>query len=222
MRFLSHEERMGCNFDGAEAQSFNDFIDHVGLIDLPLGVILTSWEANSRAHSPDIQLKNNLKNLRQDIKRWESKKLAEKQGLKDELLKNLKDWDAKAEAGTLNQFEVEKQEKWLMDLSHLDHFHREDVKQKCHLRWVVEGDDNSRYFHSILKYNYAKSSINGINVNGVWVVNPDDIKSATLEHFASRFKENIVCRPKFQRSRFRKLSPPDASFLESLFSINEI
>nr|GEZ21548.1 cysteine-rich receptor-like protein kinase [Tanacetum cinerariifolium] len=163
------EERMGCTFNGEEAQSFNDFIARVGLIDLPLG-----------------------------------------------------DWDAKAEAGTLNQSEVVKREEWLMDLSHLDHLLREDVKQKCRLRWAVEGDENSRYFHSTLKHNYAKSSINGINVNGVWVVNPDDIKAAALEHFALRFKENIVCMLKFKSFRVRKLSSPDASFLDSPFSINEI
>nr|GEV07363.1 RNA-directed DNA polymerase, eukaryota [Tanacetum cinerariifolium] len=89
-------------------------------------------------------------------------------------------------------------------------------------RWDVKGDENSRYFHSTLKHNYAKSSINRINVNGVWVVDPDDLKSAALEHFALRFKENIVCRLKFKSSRVRKLSSPDASFLDSPFSINEI
>nr|GEY10706.1 sister chromatid cohesion 1 protein 2 isoform X1 [Tanacetum cinerariifolium] len=117
------------NFGPKPFRIFNKWIGSADFFE----VISTSWEANSRAHSPDIQFKNSLKILRQDIKRWASKKLEEQQGLKDELLKNLEDWDAKAEAGTLNQFEVEKREEWLMDLSHLEHLHREDVKQKCRL-----------------------------------------------------------------------------------------
>nr|GEZ70892.1 RNA-directed DNA polymerase, eukaryota, reverse transcriptase zinc-binding domain protein [Tanacetum cinerariifolium] len=109
-----------------------------------------------------------------------------------------------------------------MDLSHLDHLHVEDIKQKCRLRWALEGDENSRFFHSTMKFKYAKSSINGINVNGIWVVNREEIKAAALEHFASRFKENVASRPKFRSARFRKLSPSDMSFLDSTFTIAEI
>ncbi|GKB76826.1 RNA-directed DNA polymerase, eukaryota, reverse transcriptase zinc-binding domain protein [Tanacetum coccineum] len=111
----------------------------------------------------------------------------------------------KVKAGISNQNEVGKRDEWIMDLSHLEHLHIEDVKQKCHLRWVVEGDENSRFFHSTLTFRYAKSSINGINVNGVWVVNSQDIKV-----------------PKFRSARFLKLSPSDTSFLESNFTISDI
>ncbi|GJZ50417.1 hypothetical protein Tco_0604607 [Tanacetum coccineum] len=142
---------------------------------------------------------------RRNIQCWTSRRLADQQRFKDELLKNLEEWDLNLEAGISNQNEVGKRDEWIMDLSHLEHLHIEDVKQKCHLRWAVEGDENSRFFHSTLTFRYAKSSINGINVNGVWVVNPQDIKA-----------------PKFRSARFLKLSPSDTSFLESNFTISDI
>ncbi|GJT74421.1 RNA-directed DNA polymerase, eukaryota [Tanacetum coccineum] len=77
-----------------------------------------------------------------------------------------------------------------MDILRLDRLRNEDLKQKCRFRWAVEGDENSRFFHSILKNKYAKCSIKGIHINGIWVDSPEDIKDAAFEHFASSYDSN--------------------------------
>ncbi|GKC89097.1 putative RNA-directed DNA polymerase [Tanacetum coccineum] len=96
------------------------------------------------------------------------------------------------------------------------------MKQKCRLRWAVEGDENSRFFHSILKNRYAKFSIKGIHVNGSWVESPGEIKQAALDYYAARFKESNTQRPLLDSPLFKKLSESDADFLESKFTVEEV
>ncbi|GKB77993.1 RNA-directed DNA polymerase, eukaryota [Tanacetum coccineum] len=97
-----------------------------------------------------------------------------------------------------------------------------DVKAEERFRWAVEGDENSRFFHSILNNRYAKYSIKGIHINGCWIESPGDIKQAALNHYAARFKESSVHRPLLESNLFRKLSALEASLLESDFSIEEV
>ena len=68
-----------------------------------------------------------------------------------------------------------------MDLNQLDQLQREDLKQKCPMRWAIEGDENSRFFHSLLKSKYTNFNIKGVHVNIVWCDSLDDIKQAALD-----------------------------------------
>ncbi|GKA29034.1 putative RNA-directed DNA polymerase, partial [Tanacetum coccineum] len=104
----------------------------------------------------------------------------------------------RVEAGLIVERDIEKREEWIMDLNMLDQIQREDLKQKCRIRWA------------------------GIHANGLWVESPDAIKHAAWEHFSSRFKESAHSRPTFNRSLFHKLSSFDAESLESSISLEEI
>lgn len=90
------------------------------------------------------------------------------------------------------------------------------------MRWEIEGDKNSRFFHSLLKSKYTNFNIKGVHVNRVWCDSLDDIKQAALDHFSARFKEPNLCRPSFNSYLFRILSISDASFLESSITLDEI
>ncbi|GKC11569.1 putative RNA-directed DNA polymerase [Tanacetum coccineum] len=138
------------------------------------------------------------------------------------ILNNLADWDQKAEAGTLNDSDIVKREEWIMDLHYFYQLERYDLKQKSRVKWAIEGDENTRYFLSLLRNRFANFSIKWIHVNGIWCDNPVLIKEAVMDHFALSFKERIEARPKFSSSLFHRLSPEDASFLDFSFSIDEV
>ncbi|GJT42188.1 putative RNA-directed DNA polymerase [Tanacetum coccineum] len=131
-------------------------------------------------------------------------------------------WDKRAEEGLISQHDIHKREEWVSDLLQLNWLRNEDLKQKCRIRWAVEGDENSWFFHSILKHKFAKGSIKGIHLNGTWVDSPSVIKQAALEHFASRFMETNMHRPLLELQLFRKLLNFVATFLESEFSLEEV
>ncbi|GJT07167.1 hypothetical protein Tco_0841629 [Tanacetum coccineum] len=109
-----------------------------------------------------------------------------------------------------------------MDLHAIEQAERDTLRQKSRVRWAVEEDEKSHFFHALVNNRFAKNSINGIHIRGVWCENPDEIKQGAMEHFASRFKERSEPRPKFLSPLFRKLSFSDALYLEAPISMDEI
>ncbi|GKD38645.1 hypothetical protein Tco_1258852 [Tanacetum coccineum] len=108
-----------------------------------------------------------------------------------------------------------------MDVDHLDQLHRDALKQKSRLEWAVEGDENTRFFHYILKHKYANFNIKGIHVDGIWCESPV-IKEAHVRHFSSRFQEDNRSRPTFSSSLFRRLFVTVANLLEANITMEKI
>ncbi|GKA96117.1 putative RNA-directed DNA polymerase, eukaryota, reverse transcriptase zinc-binding domain protein [Tanacetum coccineum] len=189
-------------------------------------LISDSWNQtlplSSPSFSSDILLKNKLKRLRLAIKSWSSEQVSAQNQAKETLLGRLLDWDVRAKNGLLSDVDITKREEWLMDLGHIYQLYQDDLRQKSRIKWAVVGDENSRFFHSILRNNYANFSIKGINVNGAWIESPDDIKQAALDQFLARFKEEDMVRPSFSSSRFRSLSSDVVVALESEFTMEEL
>ncbi|GJZ26721.1 RNA-directed DNA polymerase, eukaryota [Tanacetum coccineum] len=162
-------------------------------------LISNSWVLPSAVLTPDLVLKNKLKNLRQVIKTWTYTKVSAPNKIRDDIISHLSDWDVKAEDGLIN-----------------------DLKQKCRLRWAVEGDENSKFFHSLLQCKYSKFNLKGVHINGVWCDSPEMIKEAAVDHFSLRFKENPIPRPYFNSPLFRRLSLMDANSLEATITMDEL
>ncbi|GJU71071.1 transposon TX1 uncharacterized [Tanacetum coccineum] len=165
-----------------------------------LSLISSSWATRPSFLPPDLATKNKIKKLRLDIKSWTLDKISAQNKVREDLKRHLMDWDTKAEAGLINDGDIAKREEWIMDLYHLDHLQKEDLKQKCRM----------------------STNIKGIHVNCIWLDDPDEIKHAAVDYFSSRFKEPLSSRPAFNSSSFRKLSDCDACSLESSNTVLEI
>ncbi|GJR72216.1 hypothetical protein Tco_0084581 [Tanacetum coccineum] len=179
------------NFRRNPFRIFNKWIGFLHFYD----VVLKSWASSIGSYTPDIQLKNNLRKLRYEIKHWTSRKLADQQCLKDEMFKNLEEWDMKAEVATLNQTKVGKQEEWIM----------EDVKQKCRLRQV----QGSVLVHSIIERGFLsqkgsgvgrgvkekslnRNSMNTFSGIGVFMKSDDTMNEDTIVGVASAVQEGVT------------------------------
>ncbi|GJW48597.1 putative RNA-directed DNA polymerase, eukaryota, reverse transcriptase zinc-binding domain protein [Tanacetum coccineum] len=62
------------------------------------------------------------------------------------------------------------------------------LAQKAKLKWALEGDENSSFFHSTLKKKRRHLAIKGILKNGEWIKDPNLVKADFLDHFRTRFK----------------------------------
>nr|GFC55047.1 RNA-directed DNA polymerase, eukaryota [Tanacetum cinerariifolium] len=81
----------------------------------------------------------------------------------------------------LSRMEVLKQ---LHDVQSLNN---RDIMQKAKIRWAIEGDENSKYFHAIINKKHVNLSVKGVTVDGDWIDDPDLVKQEFRSHFADRF-----------------------------------
>ncbi|GJW13202.1 RNA-directed DNA polymerase, eukaryota [Tanacetum coccineum] len=64
-----------------------------------------------------------------------------------------------------------------------------EAAQKAKIKWAIEGDENSKYYHGILNSKRNQLSIRGVLVEGNWIETPALVKSEFLSHFKSRFQQ---------------------------------
>lgn len=63
------------------------------------------------------------------------------------------------------------------------------LKQKSRVKWDLEGDANSRFFHQSIQKRRSQNSIKGIFWQEAWVEDPHIVKAAFFDYFSSVFSE---------------------------------
>ncbi|GJY71870.1 hypothetical protein Tco_0475573 [Tanacetum coccineum] len=58
-----------------------------------------------------------------------------------------------------------------------------DLAQKAKIKWAIEGDENSSFFHGMLKKKQRQIAIKGILKDGDWIEDPIKVKAKFYEHF---------------------------------------
>lgn len=147
--------------------------------------------------------------------------------LKDDCkLKDLKAYvdllDTMAEHDGLLDSDVKNQLELLKQIEELEHIKSLDLKQKAKIKWAIEGDENTKFFHGIVNNDFSRSRINGILIKGTWVTDPLVIVDHIFQFHKNKFNNNSLHRPGFTSSLFKKLSADEISFLDSPFTIEEI
>ncbi|KAK1419561.1 hypothetical protein QVD17_28748 [Tagetes erecta] len=144
---------------------------------------------------PDVRLAIKLKNVKIALKGWiKAKKRIALEELQSLTIK-LNTLDSIAELVGLSENESKERlavKKALMDL---DKRRIEDLRQKARIKWAIEGDENTSFFHGIYNSRMASNRINGIIKQGVWTDNPDEIKKEAKLFFQDRYKEKVNSRP---------------------------
>nr|GEY31987.1 RNA-directed DNA polymerase, eukaryota [Tanacetum cinerariifolium] len=63
---------------------------------------------------------------------------------------------------------------------------RESI-QKAKIKWAIEGDENSKFFHGMINRKCANLAVKGVMIKGDWVDDPSKVKDEFRDYFASRF-----------------------------------
>nr|GEU33284.1 hypothetical protein [Tanacetum cinerariifolium] len=97
-----------------------------------------------------------------------------------------------------------------------------DYIQKAKIKWVVEGDENSKNFHGIVNRKRASLAVKGIMVDGDWVDDPSRVKNEFRDHFNSRFQDPGTCHGKLNFTFPNRLTSDQETELENPISKDEI
>ncbi|GJW39889.1 RNA-directed DNA polymerase, eukaryota, partial [Tanacetum coccineum] len=97
-----------------------------------------------------------------------------------------------------------------------------DSLQKSKVRWEIEGDENSKYFHGIINKKRSHLAIRGVFDEGIWLTDPSLVKKAFIDHYGTRFKKPTMARLKLKFSFPNRLSQEQAADLERGVSRDEI
>nr|KAJ0197982.1 hypothetical protein LSAT_V11C700375200 [Lactuca sativa] len=97
-----------------------------------------------------------------------------------------------------------------------------DLKQRAKIKWEVEGDENTCFFHGYVNNRNKKNHIHGIMTNGIWMTDPVVINKEATRFFERKYRECWRVRPVFRSEGFRKLLEEDTRYLEGEFSMGEV
>ncbi|GKC12731.1 RNA-directed DNA polymerase, eukaryota [Tanacetum coccineum] len=93
---------------------------------------------------------------------------------------------------------------------------------KAKIKWAIEGDENSKYYHGILNKKRNQLSIRGVLAAGNWIENPTLVKKEFLNHFKNRFEKPHMVRPIIIMDFPRQLTSIQQTDIEAEVSIKEI
>nr|GEY43021.1 RNA-directed DNA polymerase, eukaryota [Tanacetum cinerariifolium] len=103
------------------------------------------------------------------------------------LKEDLKMFDEAIDKGNSPVEMVHKRLETLNKIQQVNNTCMSEVAQKAKIKWVVEGDENTKFFHGMLNKKRNQRSIQGIMVNGTWIDDPVKVKYEFLDHFQNRF-----------------------------------
>ncbi|KAK9077285.1 hypothetical protein SSX86_005622 [Deinandra increscens subsp. villosa] len=171
---------------------------------------------------PDRKLQLQLKSVKSALKSWNTNF----RNNEDYELKIIRDTidglELKAEVIGLTPSELTLRQEYIKKAKEMNAKKSQDLAQKSRIKWLTDGDENSSYFHGLIRNRRAKNRINGILHSGNWITSPDALKDRMLQFFSSKFSEPIPNRPLFLSDKFKKLSLSDSASLISPFSLQEI
>ncbi|GKB19996.1 hypothetical protein Tco_0853919 [Tanacetum coccineum] len=81
---------------------------------------------------------------------------------------------------------LHKRAKVVKSIQEVDKLCAMEASQKAKIKWAIEGDENSKYYHGILNKKRNQLSIRGVLVEGDLVENPNMVKNEFLNHFKNR------------------------------------
>ncbi|GKC17607.1 RNA-directed DNA polymerase, eukaryota, partial [Tanacetum coccineum] len=147
---------------------FHSWIDCEGFSEL----VTNTWKNFDSGESNGmISFKKKLQHLKSVIRAWNISKSFSENQIKKDHLNRLYVIDAKVDQGMATNDDLNSRIASMKLLSDIDRKDASDIAQKVKVKWALEGDENTSFFHSMLKKNRRQCAIKGILHNGSWIEN---------------------------------------------------
>ncbi|GJY02841.1 RNA-directed DNA polymerase, eukaryota [Tanacetum coccineum] len=135
-----------------------------------------------------------MKYLKDKIRVWIKVKKDSLKNYKKTLKAELAEIDLLLDKGEGNSDVLNKRMSVSKSLQDLDKLESMEVAQKAKIKWAIEGDENSKYYHGILNKKRSQLAIRGILVDGIWINYYCLEQNEFLSHFTNHFDLPQVSR----------------------------
>ncbi|GJZ60796.1 hypothetical protein Tco_0616612 [Tanacetum coccineum] len=183
-----HDDRLNSQVNIKEMTDFNNFINDTSLIgrvnllgpkpfrvfkiwmDEPdfFRIIEDSWMKEVWSSQPDCRFRDRLKNIKECLRVWSKDKFGVQKERVGSLEKEAMRRELEAEKRDLLESKMstwlEARKQWEI----VEKEHENMFRQKSRIRWDVEGDENSKFFHAFIRRRNNKFYIRGLMVDEVW------------------------------------------------------
>lgn len=185
-------------------------------------VVKEAWNKSVKSTLPDKIFMDKLKNVKKDLKEWSNTKFRAIENEIDKFKDEANYLESVAEERSLNEEEAKRWREARRNWLQRDGIKNRMIKQKARIKWALEGDENSKYFHSVMRKRRTKNNIKGLMVDGRWCEDPRIIKKTTFGFFKNMFEEKVIERPSLESSLFNRISEEEARVLEVGFTESEV
>ncbi|GKC60364.1 putative RNA-directed DNA polymerase, eukaryota, reverse transcriptase zinc-binding domain protein [Tanacetum coccineum] len=163
-----------------------------------------------------------MKHLKSNIQLWARKFNASKSEEKVQLSSKIGDIERELEAGLGSSSLHSRRKDLLLKLRDIECAESLDAYQKAKIKWGIEANENTKFFHGIVKKKRRDLAINGVMKNGIWFSDPGDIKDIFREFFVEKFKHFEGVDVTRRSDHYKTLSSAQASLLEHSISEHEV
>ncbi|GJU17987.1 RNA-directed DNA polymerase, eukaryota [Tanacetum coccineum] len=185
--------------------------------------VANTWRSiNILDFNPMSRLLNKLRQLKKEIRSWVKDNKEKNKNEKQNLKTMLADIDLSLDKGVLSSDILEKRINIMHKLTDLEKKVSLELAQKAKIKWSIEGDENSKYFHGIINKHRSNLAIRGILVDGAWIEDPSSVKNEFLNHFKDRFQKPSSSRLILDMEFPNKLSLEQRDELERPFTKEKI
>nr|KAJ0196777.1 hypothetical protein LSAT_V11C700381330 [Lactuca sativa] len=185
-------------------------------------LVIDSWSRFVGYGNPDAYLAAKLKFLKNVIRKWRKEACKIESKELDGWISMVKNFEKQAETRPLTDVEIGKWNEGIKKIEELERLKTMDLKQKARIKWTIDGDENSKFFHGFINSKNRRNHIHGLTINGCWTTEVNLIKEEVLNFYKAKFSENSAVRPKFINPAFKTLSTMEAIRIEAAFSLEEI
>lgn len=146
-------------------------------------VVKSAWDQTPQGRWPGIRLHQKLKCLKERLKEWNKSTSGNISQIKEDLFRKIQEIDSKEAEEDLS--DLVRNDRSRIKEEFIEIAAHEEIKyrQKARFKWLQEGDDNTKFFHSFANTRNLTNQISALNINGSYCEDPTKIEEEIIQFF---------------------------------------